>query len=119
MTPPQSIPGAGLIPVVPLWINGTEQTASYVVDVVSAGNSQACWRATSATTDDARRAVESAQTVFPGWSETKPNIRRDLLLKTADLLEARTKNMQVLCKWRWEQNLGLPHFLSCLWLSRC
>ncbi|HEY5961982.1 MAG TPA: aldehyde dehydrogenase family protein, partial [Polyangiaceae bacterium] len=38
---------------------------------------------------DAKRAVEAAQAAFPGWSSTLPQERRGLLLKAADLLEAR------------------------------
>ncbi|KAF4625122.1 hypothetical protein G7Y89_g13048 [Cudoniella acicularis] len=91
MASPQNPRGGGGNTVVPLWIDGIEQITLSTFEVISPGNNQVCWTATSATTDDAFRAVASAQTAFPSWAETKPNARRDLLFKTADLLEARTQ----------------------------
>jgi acyl-CoA reductase-like NAD-dependent aldehyde dehydrogenase len=46
-------------------------------------------RAAAAGIADANRAVDAAAAAFPGWSETGPNARRALLLKAADLMEAR------------------------------
>jgi vanillin dehydrogenase len=39
---------------------------------------------------DVAKVVDAAQRAFPAWSETGPSQRRALLLKAADLLEART-----------------------------
>ncbi|HEY0301366.1 MAG TPA: aldehyde dehydrogenase [Rhizomicrobium sp.] len=39
---------------------------------------------------DVNAACDAAATAFPAWSETGPNERRKLLLKAADMLEART-----------------------------
>ncbi len=47
-------------------------------------------RAAAASVEDARAAVEAAAAAFPAWSETPPNARRALLLKAADLMEARS-----------------------------
>jgi vanillin dehydrogenase len=46
--------------------------------------------AAAASEADVDRVVEAAQRAFPSWSETGPGARRALLLKAADLLEART-----------------------------
>jgi benzaldehyde dehydrogenase (NAD) len=46
-------------------------------------------RASAATPDDARRAVDAAAAAFPGWSALGPNARRSLLLDAARALEAR------------------------------
>jgi benzaldehyde dehydrogenase (NAD) len=46
-------------------------------------------RAAAATPDDARAAVEAAARAFPGWSQTSPAKRRELLVKGAHALEAR------------------------------
>lgn len=46
-------------------------------------------RAAAATVQDASKAVEAAAAAFPAWSETGPGERRALLLKAADLFEAR------------------------------
>ena len=38
--------------------------------------------------EDARRAIEAAAAAFPAWSSTPPAVRRKLLLKAADVLDA-------------------------------
>lgn len=45
--------------------------------------------AAAATLDDALTAARTARDAFPQWSETGPGERRRLLLKAADVLEAR------------------------------
>jgi acyl-CoA reductase-like NAD-dependent aldehyde dehydrogenase len=77
--------------VVPLWINGQEVFTESTFNVVSPNTNKTCWKSASATRDDALRAVETAQAAFPSWAKTKPDVRRDILLKAADLLEARTE----------------------------
>jgi acyl-CoA reductase-like NAD-dependent aldehyde dehydrogenase/ABC-type branched-subunit amino acid transport system ATPase component len=47
-------------------------------------------KAAAATEADARAAASAAAAAFPAWSKTGPGQRRALLLKAADLLEART-----------------------------
>ena len=46
--------------------------------------------AAAASEADVAKVVESANRAFPAWSESGPSQRRALLLKAADLLEART-----------------------------
>lgn len=46
--------------------------------------------AAAATMEDARRAVESAAAAFQSWSKTGPTERRSILLKAADILDAKT-----------------------------
>lgn len=74
---------------VPLLINGKEEYPSANFNVISPYTNQACWTAAAATPQDAIRAVEAADAAFPAWSQVKPTVRRDVLLKAADLLEAR------------------------------
>jgi acyl-CoA reductase-like NAD-dependent aldehyde dehydrogenase len=83
--------GTGLSPqiVVPSIINGIEETGPATFNVVSPYTNKTCWTATSASPEDALRAVGAAQAAFPAWSKTKPTVRRDILLKAADLLESR------------------------------
>lgn len=45
----------------------------------------------AATVQDAIEAVESAERAFATWSQTGPSLRRDILLKAADILEARAE----------------------------
>ena len=47
-------------------------------------------RAPAATAADAIAACEAAASAFKTWSQTGPNHRRTLLLKVADVLEAKT-----------------------------
>ncbi|WP_118134696.1 aldehyde dehydrogenase [Oceanicella sp. SM1341] len=47
-------------------------------------------RAAAARKADVDRAVEAAAAAFPAWSQTGPGARRAILLKAADLLEAKT-----------------------------
>lgn len=74
---------------IPLLINGESVTTPKTFPVISPYTNAAIWESSSASTDDAIRAVEAADAAFPSWSATKPTVRRDILLKTADLLEAR------------------------------
>ena len=46
--------------------------------------------AAAASTTDACHAVDAAQAAFAAWSETGPSARRAILLKAADLLQAKT-----------------------------
>jgi acyl-CoA reductase-like NAD-dependent aldehyde dehydrogenase len=72
---------------VPLLIQGQDIHHDSTFDVVSPGTSEVCWKAVSASADDAIKAVESAQAAFPSWSQTKPSTRASILLKTAEILE--------------------------------
>lgn len=78
------------IPTVPLIINGHEEySPSSTFAVTSPYTKQPCWTTASATPEDAVRACDSAAAAFPSWAATKPAVRRDILLRAADLLEAR------------------------------
>ncbi|KAJ5472177.1 hypothetical protein N7530_006178 [Penicillium desertorum] len=74
---------------VPLIINGQEETTPNTFPVTSPYTNSTIWTASAATPQDAIRAVEAANAAFPSWSQTKPTVRRDILLKAADILEAR------------------------------
>ncbi|KAJ5371789.1 Aldehyde dehydrogenase N-terminal [Penicillium concentricum] len=75
---------------VPLLINGLEETTPKTFPVTSPYTNTTIWSASAATPQDAIRAVEAADAAFPSWSQTKPTVRRDILLKAADILESRT-----------------------------
>ncbi|KAJ5926292.1 hypothetical protein N7516_008065 [Penicillium verrucosum] len=74
---------------VPLLINGHEEITPKTFPVTSPYTNTTIWTASAATPQDAIRAVEAADAAFPSWSQTKPTVRRDILFKAADLLEAR------------------------------
>ena len=48
--------------------------------------------AAAASVEDVNAACDAAAAAFPAWSETGPNERRKLLLKAADIIEAKTQD---------------------------
>ncbi|MFO6453438.1 MULTISPECIES: aldehyde dehydrogenase [unclassified Aeromicrobium] len=50
-------------------------------------------RAAAASVEDAVSAVESAAAAFDSWSQTGPSERRAILLKAADIMDARTPEL--------------------------
>jgi delta 1-pyrroline-5-carboxylate dehydrogenase len=75
---------------VPLLLNGKEVTTSTTFPVISPSTGEALWSSSSASKQDALEAVAAAEAAFPAWAKTKPNYRRDLLLRAADLFAKRT-----------------------------
>jgi acyl-CoA reductase-like NAD-dependent aldehyde dehydrogenase len=51
---------------------------------------EVCTTAAAATVADANAACEAAAAAFPKWSSMGPGARRKIMLKAADILEART-----------------------------
>ena len=47
-------------------------------------------QAAAASVEDGARAAEAAQQAFPAWAELPPNARRQILLRCADAIEARS-----------------------------
>ncbi|KAJ7024549.1 Aldehyde/histidinol dehydrogenase [Mycena alexandri] len=74
---------------VPLLINGEEKNSSTTVPIISPCVAQASY--SSASHADADAVVAAA---FPAWSKTKSAVRRDILIKAADLLQARAEEFQ-------------------------
>lgn len=95
---------------IPLIINGKEETGSETFDVVSPYSGKTCWTATSATPQDAVRAVEASQAAFPAWSQTKPTVRRDILLKAADILESRMEENAEMVRTEMGADVGTSQF---------
>jgi acyl-CoA reductase-like NAD-dependent aldehyde dehydrogenase len=74
-----------------LLINGQDQVADSgkVFERRNPLSQQVASRAAAATVSDADAAVAAASAALPGWSALGPNARRGLLLKAADVLEAK------------------------------
>ena len=79
--------------VIPLQINGKEVTTDTTFDVVNPATGKVTWKCSSASKEDAVKAVEAAQAAFPAWSRTKPSKRRDIFLKAAEVLERRGEEL--------------------------
>lgn len=95
---------------VPLIINGEERNAASTFDVVSPYTNRTCWTVASATSQDAITAVESAEAAFPKWSQTKPTVRRDILLKAADILESRLEEYAEYMRTEMGADVGASQF---------
>lgn len=97
-------------PVIPLIINGKEEHAASTFDVISPYTNKPCWAAASASPQDAIRAVEAADAAFPAWSQTKPAVRRDILLKAADILESRLEKCAEYMRTEMGADVGASQF---------
>jgi acyl-CoA reductase-like NAD-dependent aldehyde dehydrogenase len=75
--------------VVPLLINGEEVSSDTTFNVVNPASGEVVFKANGADPKLAKVAVDAAQKAFPTWSRTKPNDRRALFFKAAQLLEER------------------------------
>jgi acyl-CoA reductase-like NAD-dependent aldehyde dehydrogenase len=51
------------------------------------------WNYSRASEKDAIRAVDSAAAAFPDWSLTKAQMRRDVLLRAAEVLQERREDL--------------------------
>ena len=75
--------------VIPLWLDGKEIETRVNYDVISPVTGQVLYKSCSASVDDAQAALDSASRAFDSWSQTKPSLRRDILLRAADGLVKR------------------------------
>ncbi|PLB50751.1 aldehyde dehydrogenase family protein [Aspergillus steynii IBT 23096] len=96
--------------VIPLVINGKEEIPDSTFDVISPYTNERCWATASASPQDAIRAVEAADAAFPAWSQTKPTVRRDILLKAADLLESRLEQNAEFMRTEMGADVGASQF---------
>lgn len=74
---------------VPLLINGVEKITSTTFDVVSPENGNVIHKCSSASVEDAKAAVDAAAAAFHSWKTTVPKQRREIFLKTAEIMEKR------------------------------
>lgn len=88
---------------VPLWLDGNETTTTLTYDVISPSTNQVLYRASSASVDDANRAIESARVAFESWSRFKPALRRDIFLRAAEVLQTRKEEKRNIIKRRLER----------------
>ncbi|KAB9006571.1 hypothetical protein FH972_026925 [Carpinus fangiana] len=74
---------------IPIWLDGKEVIATDSFEVVSPLDNKVLYKCSSASDKDVTSALESAQNAFKTWRLTKPNERRDILLRAATILETR------------------------------
>lgn len=73
--------------VIPLLINNESIATETKFDVISPLNQQCCHQSSAASAAEAGAAAAAAHAAFPQWSKLKPNARRALLWKAADLMD--------------------------------
>jgi acyl-CoA reductase-like NAD-dependent aldehyde dehydrogenase len=74
-----------------LLINGAEQAAEggRTFDRINPFTQTVATTASAASLKDVQAAVDAASAAFPAWSKTGPGERRKILLKAADIMEAK------------------------------
>ncbi|KAJ7217684.1 Aldehyde/histidinol dehydrogenase [Mycena pura] len=93
---------------VPLLVNGEHKISASTFPVNSPLSHKPLWSCSSALSTDVDAAVASASAAFPGWAKTKPAARRTILLKAADLFEARAADL----KATMMQETGAPEMFA-------
>lgn len=78
---------------VPLWIGGEEVATDTTFDVTSPSTGKKIWAASSVSPKHAIEAIEAAQKAFKTWRKAKPAEIRTILLKAADIFEARKEEL--------------------------
>src|SRR6201981_3307542 len=73
-----------------LFINGewTDAAAKGTYEKTNPFNGKPASTVAAGKREDAKRAIEAAAAAFPAWSNPAPAVRRKLLLKAADVLDA-------------------------------
>jgi delta 1-pyrroline-5-carboxylate dehydrogenase len=93
--------GAGYC--VPFFIDGKEVHTEQKFDVVSPSSGEIVHRCSSATTADALAAVDAATTAFKSWRKSTPGERRDIFLKTVEVMN---KRKDELCQYLMDETGG-------------
>jgi 1-pyrroline dehydrogenase len=77
------------------FINGewVDSASGKTLDVINPANDEVIARVPASDAEDVDRAVEAADRAFASWSQTTPQDRSLMLLKLADLLEARADEL--------------------------
>jgi len=93
---------------VPLQINGKDIFTDKTFDVVNPSTGKVIHNSAAASLKEVELAVEAAKTAFPSWAATPPNIKRNIFLKAADILESRIEEVG---KWE-EEEAGATTFYA-------
>ncbi|KAK2749689.1 hypothetical protein FQN57_005912 [Myotisia sp. PD_48] len=82
-----------MIDSIPLIINNKPIKTSRIFDVVNPRTGKPIYQCYGASVEIARSAADAANDAFAAWSQTKPGVRRDLMLKAADIYMQRKKEL--------------------------
>ncbi len=93
---------------IPAQIGGKEVELSDTFDVISPSTGKLLHRCSSASIRDAINAVEVAQAAFPSWRDTRPGEKREIFLRTAEVVKRRAEELG---KYMMEEP-GSGHFFA-------
>jgi acyl-CoA reductase-like NAD-dependent aldehyde dehydrogenase len=93
--------------LIPGKIGGKEITTETTFDVISPNDGKKLWSASSVSPKEAVQAVEAAQTALKTWRKVKPAQIRTILLKAADIFDARKDELS---KYMMEETGALAAF---------
>ncbi|KAJ5106509.1 hypothetical protein N7456_003184 [Penicillium angulare] len=96
----------GSRPVTPLIINNESVLTAIKFDVQAPATGELSSYCAGASVEDATRAVDNAHSAFPAWAKWKPYERRDIMMKAADIMEARKE--EIIGYQREETGAGRP-----------
>ena len=91
----------------PLWLDGKEVVTNTTFDVNSPKTEKKLYSCSSASVEDAQKAVDSCQRAWKSWKKTKSTEIRKILLKAADIMESR---LDELAGYQMEET-GAPDFI--------
>jgi acyl-CoA reductase-like NAD-dependent aldehyde dehydrogenase len=102
--------------VVPLQIDGKEKHSSLPAHpVYDPSTTKPCWHFSPASHEDALAAVDAADAAR-AWANSKPAVRRAILLKTADIIEAHADEYG---RWMELETGATPSFSAGFNLPMC
>jgi acyl-CoA reductase-like NAD-dependent aldehyde dehydrogenase len=91
MSPSATAPAEGS--AVPFFINGKEVLPDRKFNVVSPASGKVVHESGSAAEEHVRAAIDTAAEAFKTWKKTLPRVRRDILLKAAEVMERRKEEL--------------------------
>ncbi|KAE8332312.1 aldehyde dehydrogenase [Aspergillus sergii] len=79
--------------VVPFWLHGQEICTPSTFNVISPITHEILYQCSTASETDVSAAVESANRAFQTWSRTKPQEKRDVFLRAAEIFARRKEEL--------------------------
>lgn len=91
--PAETTTNNGNLHTVPAFIKGADHHSGSAYDVVSPATGKVVHRYRSVSVEDAGLAVDAAAEALKTWRKTPPELRRDIFLKAAEVMERRRSEL--------------------------
>ena len=92
---------------IPLIIDGKDVEMTLTFEVKEPGTERVVHKASSATLNEVKAALDSAQAAYVSWAKSKTDTRRSVLLRMAEIMEERR---QELLSYVLEETSADKHF---------